>query len=308
MQGIGRIIILLLLNEAVAIFIGYFICYLINKRKDKKADGEEIISIVNESHEQGMIEESEAKMINNIFEFGDKQAKDIMTDRSNVVAIEAKQKLEDAIEIMLESNNSRFPVYDDNIDKIIGILHLKDAISFSREKTNKRKSVDSIDGLLREAKFIPETRKVDALFASMRSTKLQMVIVIDEYGQTAGIVAMRDILEEIVGDINDEDDDDDGFIVVKKDNKMIIEGLTPLEDLEKTLEITFEDTDFETINGFLISKMEHIPDKKEKFEMDYGGYHFKVLSVENNMVKQVLITKNFDKEDAHASEENKEEV
>lgn len=254
------------------------------------ATEDKIISIVNEGTEQGMIEESEAAMINNIFEFGDKAAKDIMTDRSNIIAIDINQKLEDAIEQMLDSNNSRFPVYSENIDHIVGIINIKDAISANRDKTNKKKSIDKIEGLIREAKFIPETRKVDALFSTMRAARLQLVIVIDEYGQTAGLVSMRDILEEIVGDIDDEYDDDDDVIIAKEENKYIIDGLTRLEDLEKYLDIEFDDANFETINGYLISKLEHIPDKKEKFEYNYKGYDFKVLSVENNMIKQILIT------------------
>ena len=256
-----------------------------------KAAEEEIISIVNEGTEKGMIEESEAAMINNIFEFGDKAAKDIMTDRSNIVAVDVTQRLEDAIEVMLDSSNSRFPVYSESIDHIVGIVHIKDAISANRDKNNRKKTLDKIDGLIREAKFIPETRKVDSLFSTMRAARLQMVIVIDEYGQTTGIVAMRDILEEIVGDIDDEYDDDSDVIIAREDNKYIIDGLTKLEDLEKYLDITFDDDNFETINGYLISKLEHIPDKKEKFEYNYKGYDFKVLSVENNIIKQILITK-----------------
>ena len=269
---------------------GYFIKNFKNLFTDKAAE-EEIISMVNEGTESGQIEESEAVMINNIFEFGDKAAKDIMTDRSNIVAIDMSDKLEDAIEVMLDCGKSRFPVYQDSIDHIVGIVHIKDAISAGRDKANKKKTIEGVEGLIREAKFIPETRKVDALFNTMRAAKLQMVIVIDEYGQTAGIVAMRDILEEIVGDIDDEYDDEDDVIIAKEENKYIIDGLTRLEDLEKYLDISFDDENFETINGYLISKLEHIPDKKEKFEYEYKGYNFKVLSVENNIIRQILITK-----------------
>ena len=151
--------------------------------------------------------------------------------------------------------------------------------------------MDKIDGIYREVKFIPETRKIDSLFSTMRSARLQMVVVIDEYGQTAGVVSMRDILEEIVGNIDDEGDDNSEFIVAKEDNKYVVDGLTKIEDIEDYLDIEFDDNNFETINGYLISKLEHIPDKKEKFEYNYCGYRFKVLSVENKMIKQVLITR-----------------
>lgn len=270
---------------------GIAVFWFISKKKSEKIDEEAIISQVNESTERGTIEESEAVMINNIFEFGDKDAKDIMTDRSNIVGIEGSQKLADAIELMLNNAYSRFPVYDESIDRIIGILHIKDAIKAFRDKTNRKKPVVEVENLLREAKFIPETRKVDDLFRAMRAKRYQMVIVVDEYGQTAGIVAMRDMLEEIVGDIDDEYDDDNGFIIAENGSKYVVDGLTLLEDLEDCLEIEFEDENFETINGFLISKMDHIPDKKEKFEVDYKGYNFKVLSVENKMIKQILVTR-----------------
>ena len=285
----------------VGLAMGYLICSKFIFKE--KASEEEIISIVNESSEKGTIEASEAVMINNIFEFGDKAAKDIMTDRSNIVAVDVSQKLEDAIELMLDSSNSRFPVYSENIDHIVGIINIKDAINANRDKANRKKSIDSIENLIREAKFIPETRKVDSLFSTMRAARLQMVIVIDEYGQTAGIVAMRDILEEIVGDIDDEYDDDDDVIIAKEENKYIIDGLTKLEDLEKYLDITFDDNNFETINGYLISKLEHIPDKKEKFEYNYKGYTFKVLSVESNIIKQILITRH----DETVNKQHKEE-
>lgn len=285
---------------------GIAVFWFISKKKSEKIDEEAIISKVNESTERGTIEESEAVMINNIFEFGDKDAKDIMTDRSNIVGIEGSQKLADAIELMLNNAYSRFPVYDESIDRIIGILHIKDAIKAFRDKTNRKKPVVEVENLLREAKFIPETRKVDDLFRAMRAKRYQMVIVVDEYGQTAGIVAMRDMLEEIVGDIDDEYDDDNGFIIAENGSKYVVDGLTLLEDLEDCLEIEFEDENFETINGFLISKMDHIPDKKEKFEVDYKGYNFKVLSVENKMIKQILVTRivNNDTPADNESEEN----
>lgn len=282
-----------IINDILILILYFVYVLLVNKKYNKKAE-EEIISMVNESHEQGYIEDNEAEMINNIFEFGDKQAKDIMTDRSNIVAIDVSTKLSDALEVMLDANNSRFPVYDGDLDHIVGIIHLKDAMRLYRVKGNPLKRIDSIDGILREARCIPQTRKIDKLFSVMQATKLQMVVVIDEYGQTSGIVAMRDILEEIVGNILDEYDLDEDMIVEHGNDKYIIEGITPLEDLEKKLMIKFETDEFETINGFLISKMERIPDKKTKFDVTVDGYNFKVLEVNHNMIQQVLVTKDSD--------------
>lgn len=290
-MNVPLFIVVCILCVIVGLVAGWYAYKVIGDKRKKKSDEDVIKSQVSESTERGTIEESEAVMINNIFEFGDKVAKDIMTDRSNIISLEGSMRLTDAIELMLDNAYSRFPVCDDNIDRIIGIIHIKDAIKAFRDKNNRKKPIVEVENLMREAKFIPETRKVDDLFRAMRAKKYQMVIVVDEYGQTAGIVAMRDMLEEIVGDIDDEYDDDNGFIVAENGNKYVIEGLTALEDLEECLKVKFDDENFETINGYLISKMEHIPDKKEKFEMDYEGYHFKVLSVENNMIKQILVTK-----------------
>ncbi len=261
------------------------------RKEAQQAAEENILSMVNESHEQGYIEASEAEMISNIFEFGDKQAQDIMTDRSNIIAIEADMTLQDAMDFVLNERNSRFPVYKENLDHIIGILYLKDAFRIGRNKALLGTPIGEIEGLLREAQFIPETRNVDDLFKTMRSAKVQTVMVIDEYGQTSGLVAMEDILEEIVGNILDEYDEEEGHIEEKGKNKFIIDGMTPLEELEERFAISFGEVPVETLNGYLISKMERIPSEKERFSITVDGYNFKVIAVENKMVKRVVVTK-----------------
>ncbi len=286
------LVCIILITIDILLYITERFLNLWREKKLAQSDAEdEIISMVNEGHEQGYIEASEAEMITNIFEFGDKKAQDIMTHRSNINAIDGSLNLEDAITFMLSENNSRFPVYEDNLDHIIGILHLKDALRIIKQKGNSKKSVSEKEGLLREAKFIPETRKIDLLFRTMQSTKLQMVIVVDEYGQTSGLIAMEDILEEIVGNIMDEYDEEEGHIEEKGKDKYIIEGITPLEELEERFDISFHEEVFETINGFLISKIGKIPDKKERFNITIEGYNFKVLSVENKMINRVLVTR-----------------
>lgn len=254
---------------------------------------EEILSMVHEGHEQGVLEASEAKMINNIIEFADKEAKDIMTHRSNIVSIDGNTTLRECVDFMLSSGiNSRYPVYLDNIDHIIGIIHLKDAFQYLEKGTQTQKPVKSIRGLVREAHFVPETRKIDSLFHSMQALKNHMVIVIDEYGQTSGLVAMEDILEEIVGNILDEYDKDEVLVEEKGQDRYEIDGLTPLEELTELLGIVFKEEEFETLNGLMVSMLEHIPKEGEQFDMDYGGYNFKVLSVENKVIRRVLVTKN----------------
>lgn len=262
----------------------------------EKADGgdvteEEIISMVNEGHEQGLIQASEAEMISNIFEFGDKEAQDIMTHRNNIVAIDSETILEDAISFMLGEKNSRYPVYEENIDHIIGILHLKDAMRFHVDDDKLDCPLGSITGLMREPVFVPQTKHIDQLFQEMQAQKLQMVVVVDEYGQTDGLVAMEDILEEIVGNIMDEYDEDIEYIEAKGEDEYVMDGRTRLEELEERFGISFEDEEFETLNGFLIARLDKIPEPDEQFDVDYRGFNFKILSVENKMIQSVLVTR-----------------
>lgn len=253
---------------------------------------EEILSMVNEGHEQGVLRASEAEMISNIFEFSDKEAKDIMTHRSNIIGIDGNMPLKDAVNFMLSQANSRYPVYIENFDHIIGILHLKDACRMLENGKDGGKSIKSIRGLIREANFIPETRKIDVLFKNMQSIKNHVVIVIDEYGQTSGLITMEDILEEIVGNIFDEYDDEEAFIEQKGEDCYEIDGLTPLEELGEELDIDFSNEEYETLNGLMVSHLERIPEDNEVFDMDYDGYNFKVLAVENKTIKRVLVSKN----------------
>lgn len=262
-----------------------------NVGNEEDVTEEEIINMVNEGHEQGIIQASEAEMISNIFEFGDKKAHDIMTHRNNIVALDGSMLLKDALDFIAEGKNSRYPVYAENIDHITGILYLKDALRYHHAEDKQYCPIGQLTDLLREPVYIPQTRNIDELFKQMQSTKQQMVIVVDEYGQTAGLVTMEDILEEIVGNILDEYDEDEDFIEEKGNDEYIIEGKTPLEDLEERFHISFHEEAFETLNGFLIAKMDKIPDEDEQFEISVDGYHFKVLSVENKMIHSVLVMK-----------------
>ncbi len=261
------------------------------KENENDVTEEEIINIVNEGHEQGVIQASEVEMITNIFEYRDKEAQDIMTHRNNIIAVDGSMPLCDVVSFILSENNSRYPVYEENMDHVIGILHLKDAIRCQRLDGNMNKPIREVEGLIREAYFVPKTKNIDELFKEMQSMKLQMAIVIDEYGQTDGLVAMEDILEEIVGNIMDEYDEDTEYIEEKSENEFVIEGKTPLEELEERFGISFEEEEFETINGLLISRLDRIPEEDEQFDVDVQGYNFKILKVENKMITSVLVTK-----------------
>jgi putative hemolysin len=256
---------------------------------------EDIMSMVNEGHEQGVLEAREAEMITNIFELNDKEAGDIMTHRKSLVALDGDMPLREAVDFILKQGlNSRYPIYRKDVDNIIGILHMKDALIAVEHKKNASRKLGEIEGLLREAVFIPETRNINELFKEMQSEKIHMVIVVDEYGQTAGIVTMEDILEEIVGNILDEYDVDEEYIVSSDDGSYIMNGMTFLEDVEKVLEIEFDEEDFDsydTINGLLISKLDRIPQEGEQTEVSVLGYRFKILQVKNKIIQSILVRK-----------------
>ncbi len=264
----------------------------VDMRKDMdNVTEEDIKSMVNEGHEQGILEAGEAEMITNIFELDDKTAEDVMTHRKNLVALDGSLTLREALDFILkEGKNSRYPVYREEIDDIIGILHMRDAVVFFEQDEYKDMPLAEIPQLLREAHFIPETRSLDNLFREMQSQKIHMEIVVDEYGQTVGIVTMEDILEEIVGNIMDEYDVEENFITAEDSGSFLMNGMTPLEQAEEVLGITFEEEDeelYDTINGFLISKLGRIPGEGENPVVSCLDYEFQILNVENKTIRLV---------------------
>lgn len=261
-----------------------------NQQEDDVTE-EEIISMVDDAHEQGVIEESEAEMIQNIMEFSETEARDIMTHRKNLHALNETIRLKDALLYMLEHSNSRYPVYREDIDNIVGILHLKDVMKQITLFQNEDCPIGTIPNLIREAIYIPETRNINDLFQRMQAKKIHMVIVVDEYGQTSGIVTMEDILEEIVGNILDEYDEEEHFIQVQTDDSLVMEGLTPLEQVDKVLDSDFDEEDFDTLNGYLTSVLGHVPNMSEDKEIKAKGYLFTILGVENNTIQKVRVEK-----------------
>ena len=266
-----------------------FLDKIFRKKDDNVTD--EIKNIVQEGHQQGELLDSEAEMITNIIEFGDKEAHDIMTHRKNIVAIDADTTIKDCFEFVLGENYSRFPVYEGDIDHIIGVMHLRDLLKTYADSYKRNHTIYELkDEMLFDPHFIPETRNINALFKSMQSEKVHMAVVVDEYGQTTGIVTMEDILEEIVGNIMDEYDVEEQYIVRDSDGSYIMDGYTQLDDIEDMLNISFADEDSDTLSGFIISRMEHLPEDNEQFEVWYSGYRFSVLEVDNKRVKKVRVT------------------
>lgn len=271
-----------------------------NNTSEEDVFEEEIISMVKEGHEQGVFLESEAEMIHNIVEFGDKEAKDIMTHRKNIVAIDGEMSFYDMVAYVDDTGKSRFPVYVDDIDNIIGVLHIKDAFLFCQRNEIFRTSVKDIPELIRDVDFITETIKINTLFKKMQSSKNHMCIVVDEYGQTSGLVAMEDILEEIVGEIEDEHDEEEQTFSMESDGSYTFDGLTELQDVLEVIPLPVEEDSFETLNGYVISLLEKVPNDGEYEVLEANGYRFEILNVENRIIREVKITKTYDevKDDA----------
>lgn len=292
------IIILSILVVILLLCIGVLLYGMKNNKKtldgilgNDDVTEEEIISMVREGHEQGTILASEAEMIHNVFEFDDKEVKDIMTHRKNIVSLDGNMSFIDAIEFIIDTGKSRFPVYENDVDSIIGVLHIKDAFTFFEKNEVYRSSIKDIDGLIRPVDFIPETVNINDLFKKMQSKKSHLAMVVDEYGQISGLIAMEDILEELVGNIEDEHDEEENYIRKNDDETFIMDGMTEFSDVKEALSLAVDDDAYETLNGFIISLSDKIPEEGDKTVISAYGYRFSVMSVEDKVIKQVMIKK-----------------
>ena len=211
-----------------------------------------------------------------------------MTHRKSIAAVNAEMTLTEAAGYILDENNSRFPVYEGDIDNIIGIVTLRDVMVEFQQGIHSDRNIREIQGLIRAATFIPETRKINVLFKNMQSEKIHMAIVVDEYGQTSGIVAMEDILEEIVGNILDEYDEEEMNIIHREDGSFVVSGLSSLEDISDATGIVYNE-EYDTLNGYLTSKFERILSNDERPEITIDGVTYKILNVQNKMISSVQI-------------------
>lgn len=285
---LGRILspFLWLLDKSTKLLL--YICRIQPSELEDNVTEAEIISMVNEGHEQGVLEAEEAEMISNIIEFNEKEAQDIMTHRRNILAIRSDMPIEEALNFILEENHSRYPIYTDNIDNIVGIVHVKDLMRYY-VSPNENKTVFEVS---KEPYLVPDTQKIDVLFRDMQLKKLQLVIAIDEYGQTAGLVAMEDILEEIVGDIQDEYDEEEEEIILLEEGVYLVKGTANLEELEETIDLEAAEDDLEnydTLNGLLISLLDRIPGDGETATIRYGGFQFEILDTKDKRIHSVRI-------------------
>ena len=257
---------------------------------EAKVTLEEISSMVEVGHEQGFINPVEREMIKSVISFDDKLAEEIMTARTEVYMIDADDRIEDYIDDLLSLKYSRIPVYEEDIDNIVGILYLKDYLLEAYKSGFL--NVD-IKAILRPAYFVPERKNINDLFLELKNTRKHMAVLIDEYGGFSGIVTMEDLIEEIMGDIDDEYDHDDPDVKLLDKDTYIARGSVSIKELNSRLEIELDEEteDYDTLGGFIIHHLGYIPDDGDKPELTISDLSFRVESVEDKRVVAVRISK-----------------
>ena len=255
--------------------------------EEENVTEEEIRMMVDVGEEKGTIEEEEKEMINNIFEFNDKVVTEIMVPRNKVFALDMSLSISEVIEeLSADTRYSRMPVYDESIDNIKGIVYIKDILLSTKNKNSK------IKNLMKEAYFVSETKMVNELFEELRKNKKQIAIVLDEYGGTAGIVTMEDILEEIVGEIYDEYDKETAKFKKIDNNTFVFDGGIALYDVEKILDIEIGEENVDTLAGYLLKELDRIPKDSEKPVVETEKVTYKIEKVKDKQIISVKACKN----------------
>ena len=248
---------------------------------------EEIKMMIDEGEEKGTIEEAEKEMINNVFEFNDKIASDVMIHRTDIFAIEINDDISEILKEVDEYKYSRIPVYEETIDNIKGILYVKDILRLLNNKTQIK-----IKKNIRDAYFIPESKPINEIFKELQKNKKQMAIVIDEYGGTAGLLTMEDILEELVGNIFDEYDDEQNEYEKIDENTYLISGSVSIFELKKILNINIPEGDYETLSGYLLEELGRLPEEGEEVVIETKEVTYKIEEFEEKRIMWVKACKN----------------
>lgn len=275
--------------------------------EDGEFSEEEVMSMIEVGRESGVIKEEGKKMINSIFAFDDKLAYEVMTPRTDVFLIDIQDSTDEFLDDLMTLRHSRIPVCDGETDNIIGILNIKDYLIKARE--DGFESVD-IKSILRKAYFVPETKNIDSLFFELQKMKQQIAILIDEYGGFSGIVTMEDIIEQVMGDIDDEYDEESEFIDKIDDNIFLVDGDVSLDDLSEEIGVELVSESSETIGGFIIDILGEIPDEADVGRIiDFENYQFKIMAIAERRIERVkiYILEKKDKNDGDDDETSKNE-
>lgn len=243
---------------------------------------EELKTMVDVSEEEGVLENVEKEMIFNVFEFVDAQVKDVMVQRVDVIAVDVEDSYETILSVIKKEQFSRIPVYDKTIDDIVGILYVKDLII-----ADQNKNEFNVSDYIREPYYTFEFKKIKELFNEMKKTRNHIAVVLDEYGGTVGLVTIEDLIEEIVGDIEDEYDDENEDIKIVKENEYIVDGSSKLEDISELIDEELESKEFDSIGGLIIGELGRFPEDKE--EIKINEVRFIVEEIDKNRIKKVRI-------------------
>ncbi len=250
---------------------------------------EDIREMMDMGEEIGAIEGIQKDMVNNIFEFDDITAAEIMTPRIDVTAVDVEDTLPEALQLAVDNGYSRLPVYEEDIDHIIGILYIKDLLPYVGRNVPKNVTVRT---LLRETHFVPDTKKCDELFEEMNAKHLQMAIVVDEYGGVAGIVTIEDLLESIVGNMQDEFDNEEEEITQLDDDSFEVDGTLSIGELEELLDTELPEGDYDTVAGFVLDQLGHIPGEGEEAAVQFENLTFTVKEMDDLRIENILVKRN----------------
>jgi len=266
---------------------GIFFILRVDPDKDPNQITEsELLKIVDVSSEEGVIENSEKEMINNVVDFGDAVAKDVMVPRADMVCVEQNASYEEMLDIIREENYTRVPIYDESKDHIVGILNVKDLLFAG---INDEKEKFSIKEIMREPHFVYEYQRSAEIFAEMKSSSVAMSIVLDEYGVAAGLITMEDLVEEIVGEIRDEFDEYEDELLIDKGNGIYdIDGSMKLDDINDAIGCNLESDDYDSIGGLMIELLDRLPEEGD--EVMAGDIKLKCTHVEKNRVERVELS------------------
>ncbi len=253
---------------------------------EEEVTEEEIRMMVDVGQEKGVIEDVQKEMINNIFEFDDIDVADIMTHRTDMACVDEEDSLAEAIQLSMEEGYSRIPVYEEDPDNVVGIVYIKDLLKYIGSALPETLQLKDV---MRKAYYVPESKRCGALFAEMTEKHIQMAIVVDEYGGTAGLVTLEDIVEAIVGNIQDEYDNEDEEISKINETTFTIDGVTDLEEVEEQLGIEFPKDDFDTLGGFIISQLGFLPQDGDMNTVEFENIRFTVLNVEDRRIGKVKV-------------------
>lgn len=247
---------------------------------------EEIRMMINVGEERGIFRKAETEMINSIFQFDDTTVSDVMTPRPDIIALDIKSSFDETLKVIIEEKYSRIPIYEDSIDNIIGILYTKDIIDYMA--FNSEQDEFSIKDFIKEPYFVTEYMKIDKLLKEMQKRSMHISIVIDEYGTTAGLITIEDMLEEIVGNIYDEYDEMEEEIAIKGENEFEVDGGINMSELNELLESNYEEN-YDTVSGLMLDYFGRFPKKGESIIIE--DYKFTILEIENRRIKKILVKK-----------------